>query len=444
MSVRTRTEKLPKRVAALLSEIPRSVPRSQVLSEAVGDLDPQYATEVLTAAWSLSLCAVDPQLAALRPSVKRLLAEISNVANGTSRSAGALADALQLAQDTHEDALDLVNGVVDERLSGRGIHFEVSGQRLQSTQFARDLHGSGYEEALRFLAGKAAGGPFALHKIVAVNEFAARIDEVPGSQKLWRSLFLRTVLLVTIARQYPRLARVPERACILPRGLWTQSFFDGFFKGSMVFDQDEIGELLCFNPNSGNSDADIVTRPVFDVGDGFVTSSALLLDSIAPLVLQWTYENGAWQQVISRPFEDSVVKLVGGKGFQVGPVSEAGFWSPQGPAGGLGKSLALNGSRCPGEMDVLASDGVALMLLECKSVYPFANPRNTAGRVSQHEDIDGWIRNAEDKVAWLEEASGMRVELAAIVVEGIRFLDTNQRGRRVVVTDIESLSSVLG
>ena len=84
------------------------------------------------------------------------------------------------------------------------------------------------------------------------------------------------------------------------------------------------------------------------------------------------------------------------------------------------------------------------MLLECKLVYPFANPRNTAGRVSQHEDIDGWIRNADDKVAWLEEASGMRVELAAIVVEGIRFLDTNQRGRRVVVTDIESLSSVLG
>ena len=440
MSVKKRTEKLSLRIASLMSEFSKSKAHTARVSDAASVLDSRYATEVLAAAWSYSL-SESSSTRSIRPALKLGLIEISRVPTGTSRSSKDLARLVRAAADEHERRLNALGEAFVHGSVGNAVEFVVAGEWLQSSPFANALFTS-YTDALTFLAAKAAGEPFALHPIVDVNEWAARIDRSPGSAELWRDLFLRAVLLVTVARQYPSSASDLYRACILPRNIYTQSFFEGFFTGSMIFSEGEIRNLLCYTSASGDNDVDLVSRPVFDVGDGYVTSSALLLDSIAPRILQWVFNNGGWQEVVTRPFESSVIELVRRAGFQAGPVLDSGSWHPGDGAGDIGRSLQAQGSKCPGEIDVLATDGHELMLLECKSLYPFANPRNAVGRVSDGA-INRWITNSERKVEWLESATGLRVRLAAIVVEGVRFIAPGTLGNRVAVLDKQSLAQIL-
>lgn len=230
-------------------------------------------------------------------------------------------------------------------------------------------------------------------------------------------------MLVSIGRRYPHL---DGRACILPVGFYSQSFFGGSVEGSLVFDESDVRDRVCFDPTRGTDDVELVCSPVARVDAGYITSSALLLDSLAPLILRWLHENGHWRVVVSDPFEDRVVDLFRQAGLASGTVSEAGWWrlSPNDQEqGDLQQRIRACGPT-PGEIDALVLVGHVLVVIECKSVYSLGRPRNVAGKLSD-EDIEGWRSTVRKKVSWLTEATGYEVQ-GTIVVEGVEIYDSSE------------------
>lgn len=438
MSLKSDTKELPRRVSVLVSNLGNlrdDVPDST--TDLASSIDRNFATEVLVAAWDQTLHGSPPSDHRFRPALKTALRSVHETGGGSGRSSKQLARLVAAAYRENGDKYEVLTGKWDFSDPERRVVFEATGATMQLAPVIRELWG--LESGLTYAAAKALGEVSVAPPHGRLQDFAGRLDRLPNSRELWREIYLRMGLNVNLLRHYPKSE---GRACILPYGMFHQGVFARSDAEVLAFTEEDIKEMVGFQGFSHEEDIDLVIRPVFDIGRGYVTSGQLLLDSLTPRISQWVFDSGAWQSVVTDAFESRVIDLARASGLLAGSVSVQGHWDTGVSAGSMADAIRAAGSSCPGEIDVLAFDGDGLVLLECKSLYPLAKVLNTAGRVSD-EDIEGWIGKVRKKVAWASNASGLPVAWAAVVVEGVEITDSLAGRGDVDVVDASTLSHLL-
>ncbi|GAA2095936.1 hypothetical protein GCM10009823_15820 [Brevibacterium salitolerans] len=448
MGWRERISRLPRRVEALHGEIAKLIDTDPLPAHEIApELDDTFAKEVLMAAWSSSMTDADEPEDRLRPAFKRALIAAQEHPSGRSRSIRKLAQLVVSCVAEQEEQAESITPLWASSTPDRFINLVITGQDLQSTPFAEELV-SHFDESTAFAARASISGVGSSHTSPLVTEFAARLRMRPDISEFWRGILLR-LLMAYRASEQSLSHRIATRdsghapiLCHLPDTLYIQSTFGDHLSDSLDIYADDLRSELCFAGTDRTDDVDLVTNPVLEVSDGFITSPYLILDSLSPFILKWLGEHGAWTEAITRPFEEKVISLLRETGLIAGTVHKSGFWETDTERTPLHEQLHESRSTCPGEMDAVAFDGSVMLLFECKSVYPFAKVRNLAGKVSD-EDVEGWFGNARRKAQWLAEATGLPVGFTAIVVEGVRYFDSDAADRCVPVIDFATLQELM-
>ncbi|RZU65349.1 hypothetical protein EV379_1680 [Microterricola gilva] len=195
----------------------------------------------------------------------------------------------------------------------------------------------------------------------------------------------------------------------------------------------------------------LTAYPLHPVSGGYVTSLALLYDSVAPWAQLWLHRMDLWKVAVSDPFEAEVISRFESCGFIAGSVSESGHWSlgaidlrpnSSGTVLEISQSLA-NAGRSPGEIDVLAwndAEGL-LMLCECKSINATHNLQTAATKLSA-TDAAGWRKKLIKKKEWIEAACGRPVDFTFIALEGISYYMSSE-DQDPMILDRERLQHLL-
>ena len=141
------------------------------------------------------------------------------------------------------------------------------------------------------------------------------------------------------------------------------------------------------------------------------------------------------EKAISGSFELKVINLLRRNNYIAGEVTQNGFWRNDQPGEDLsGKQK----SGLTGQIDVLARNGKGdLIVLECKSVKPFGNPRNVAGKI--RNDDSSWRRNLAKKIDWVENIFKQKISYSAIVQEGYIYKDPSEDSADIPVINFNDL-----
>lgn len=197
----------------------------------------------------------------------------------------------------------------------------------------------------------------------------------------------------------------------------------------------------------------IIERPVFALEpDLMATSVEMLLDSAAWLTEAALYhfadareswiDDATFNRAISQPFESSVRTRLATAGWKVGRVTERGTicWD-------AGATMVL-GRGCPGEIDVLATNGESTWVIECKCLQmPFLSPgrvRDSVARLGPN-DAESYHSKAMSKARWLSEfgaIEGLGPDVGVAIVLD-RPLPGMLDGGPVPVVAVESLVEFL-
>lgn len=171
----------------------------------------------------------------------------------------------------------------------------------------------------------------------------------------------------------------------------------------------------------------LVERPVLRIDNKtFATTVLTILDSINCFVENSVFDCAdyggapvhplAFQMHISQPFEQKVVDLCQEAGWKASVVKQNGYW-----AAGNCQLVHPNGTRVPGEIDVLAlhPSGLFALVIECKVLaQPFSRSKltNVIGKLGA-ADQEGFHTNLEKKVNWLAEVPALHgAEVAGLLL----------------------------
>lgn len=412
-------------------------PRTAV-HEIAASLDESFAKEILLCAWSISLHHEGiPRK--VRPGLKNALIAVESQAKGSSRSVGRVAELVTACLLEQFSLFEHVEPMWTSTTPGREVALSVSGSTLQTTPFAQQLVSENILDSLRFSAQQVAGISTAIHPSKVVTGFSQRIASHRHAATFWKGIYVRLAVAMLALE-----AREPEGhdLCFIPNSAYIQNHSHHGPNAFIGLNAADLTDTLCFTESVGHGDIDLITHPMLKVTGGFMTSSRLVLDSIAPFSLKWLHEHDAWTQVISQPFEERVTQRLREIDLLAGAVQKTGYWDAQRGDDYIQSCFDRHKDSCPGEIDIVASDGRQLILVECKSLYPFSNFRNLTGRVSD-EDISGWISNALRKKRWLEESTGLPVGFTTIVVEGMQYFDSEAGEQPVPVLDYDTFETLI-
>jgi hypothetical protein len=250
-------------------------------------------------------------------------------------------------------------------------------------------------------------------------------------QRLWRGLYLRYAVMRSVIRFNGNIDA--GTIATLPRRFFSQTMFvGGESPASVIFTSDDIRDLLVASRLSGKpgqDDRELTAYPLHPAGIGYVTSQALIVDSIAPWLQQTILELDLWSPVVSEPFEQAMLNVLRRHGFVAGGVDEGGHWDlPEALAHyppevqTIAESLARHGGS-PGEIDALGwhEEFGQLVLLECKSINSIGNLQSVASTLSA-ADAQGWRSKLGKKAEWIASACGVDPVLSCVVLEGIEFM----------------------
>jgi hypothetical protein len=413
-----------------------AVESSDVAAEAEG-LDADWAVPILVQLWTLTLGHSDHPLAGFRSPTKRAIIELrSRGKNGNSKSHAHLMRLLAACQDAINEHFASIES---EFLDGAGaedvILLRGSGPELQ---LAADASAMDAQESLSRLARVLDGADPSVE--FATLPHLKYVPTDPRYNSLWRGLFLRYAVLFSIARF--NIDFQTNEVALLPRNFYSQSTF-GSEHGmtSVIFTSSDIRELLVASDlggKLGQNDMEITAYPLHPTADGYATSVALVLDSIAPWLQSTIKRLNLWTPVVSNPFEWEMLRLLRDNGVVAGSVSESGRWEV--PIAQRSRTVQLiaedlaGRGGSPGEIDGLGwhEQTQQLVLIECKSLNSIGNLQTVATTLSE-SDAAGWRRTLKKKVAWIQDACGRVPDLACVVLEGVEFFSTVESDELPVV-----------
>jgi hypothetical protein len=409
------------------------------------NIDATWAIPILIALWTSSL-TID-ELILIRPSIKLGIAYLVRFGNGNSRSQAGLSDLIwKCFSDLEAEGDELANAwlAANPASKGNNKRFEITGAGFQTTADARGIVDLGIDGAI-----------YSLHMVLSgqlppesVARFAPHLARVPiehVGRRIWLGVYLRIRLIFTIGQ----LHDVGSTLTLLPSCFWGQSYLQiGDSSHTIAFKMEDIAELVEYSVRGYGLSAvseELVAFPLVRSGEFYATSVPLLLDSIAPYMLAEIHKRGLWETSISSLFEESVISLLHSHGFVAGSVSENGNWNIASSevrvvaiADKLRNSQKDYGYGNPGQIDVLAYRENAVFLIECKSIFGLRNARNLVSEFSA-TDAAGWHQKLTMKRRWLEHVLGRKVDLALILMEGAKALDSDTRGKEVILANLELL-----
>lgn len=190
---------------------------------------------------------------------------------------------------------------------------------------------------------------------------------------------------------------------------------------------------LCLNSCSEDS---YNLFPLYILGE-YVWFSPRILEASISLWLSQEIDRNSdiREKAISGSFELKVINLLRRNNYIAGEVTQNGFWRNDQPGEDLsGKQK----SGLTGQIDILARNGKGdLIVLECKSVKPFGNPRNVAGKI--RNDDSSWRRNLAKKIDWVENIFKQKISYSAIVQEGYIYKDPSEDSADIPVINFNDL-----
>jgi hypothetical protein len=439
---------------------------SGVPSAPLPALDPGWALPALVSAWSLTMGQDD---APWRPAIKAAVIALKNSTTaGTSRSRRVLGDVVRahgrgVSDELRSYGANWVSS--DDNDASPSGTLKAVGRSIQTAQDASGLIRMGLTNAVAHLR------PFA-HGEGDPSSFASTAPHLAqiatGARTVWVGLYLRFAALYSILTHNTELG-VEERPhtalAVLPRDFRTSMrvLLDGEDAYAGITDDDVTTLLAGESSWSYEDEAMLSAFPLISVGDdSWVTSIALLLDSIAPFLLLAIKDTNQWEAAMAAPFERSVISFLNDLGFVAGEVSKSGFWDAHLPQSrhqtGTGPTQPFveqvrkelqrrntgrptNGSLA-GQVDVLATDGRDWFVFECKSIMATASPRNVTERVSLL-DSEEWRSKLRAKVVWIESQLRLRVALSAVVIEGIEYVAESEFDANPPVVTFDVLREAL-
>ena len=375
-------------------------------------LDHDWATLVLLSLWDSLRGEDQPD----RPAVKRALGVLldGGVGQGSSRAIDRLASLIHLCQRDYESELEELAASWDAH-SQQGLIFGIFGADLPTTKDSKALV-AGLAESVTGVARVLLehGRPsdfFPESKFPHLSRLPGA-DELPG---LWRGLYVRLGIMQRLALPWDGTQIMP-----VSKGFATQL-------------GDELGHFISFTPDDVDTHIashrrDIAASPFVKSRCHYWTSAFLLMDSLAPWLLEQVQGTSFREHVISQAFEDKVVTLLRDYGFTAGSVNDKGTWITQDGPMSLGVTQLP-----PGQIDVLATGSRGILMAECKSIYSLGIPQNIVKKLSP-EDVSGWRTKLAEKREWAERALNDEVQLAVVVVEGVsEYLSMSELGEDVPI-----------
>ena len=322
-------------------------------------IDSEWASLVLLSLWDGLRSTNDYN----RPHVKAALKELlQSPIPGNSRSLEDLALLIDLCDVEKRQVLKNIAEMWD--VTGeQHARFMISGDSLPTTTDARSL-ARNFKNSIHSISG-ILSGQSSPHDLFPSQNFPhlSMLPNTGHGREVWKEIQIRLALVLRFyeASMDDQLGAVPKSSKIQLHSSVDQARF---------IDSDTIESTVI------NINEEITNYPVVEQHGAYWSSPWLLLDSLAPWLLQKFQQSDFRQKIVSQVFEDKVVDLFRECGFEAGPVSEKGVWKTQFGAKPLGDAEEM-----PGEIDVLALRWDAFFLIECKPIYSMGEPRNIAEKI---------------------------------------------------------------
>lgn len=392
------------------------------LADLAGTLDREWASLVLLSLWDTRRDPGDP----VRPHVKRALDLLASTdGEGRSRAASDLAKLISSCWLNHEQQSQNLAPIWASDAPGREVHIRITGSSLPTATDAQQLV-RGLLQSIgsvaEIIAHKTDPG-----ELFPASEFP-HLSRIPISGEgwpIWLGLHLRLSLILRLAQNASEPHLEP-----IPRGFSVQLYSETGQSITMG-PQDILTQLL-------SGVGDITARPIIEYEGRHWTSTYLLMDSIAPWLLEAIEHSTLREEVISQSFEDKVIHLLRESGFKAGSVNLKGTWETQDGQEHLGSAPPI-----PGQIDVLAVRRDGLFVLECKSIYAMGNIRNISEKLGAptHE----WRGRLRKKRDWVAGKLGREVDLTMVVTEGIEeYAAESEAETDVALVTYEILRELLG
>lgn len=389
--------------------------------ELVETIDSEWSAPVLLAAWD-SLRSESREESAVRPHIKNALELLLHSSStGPKRSLSELASLVSacwlLQEETTRSAAP--------HWSYGEVLVEISGQNLTTAKDAEGIVKNGLLETIQSIAS------ILTYKtnpssVLPRNLFPhlALMPATGEARQIWRSLYLRLSLII-------HTSNGTVEPGIQPISDYFTSQIYSPTDVSDIFNIKDAETLLL--PPGG----DMAAYPVVQGAGTLWTSSYLLLDSIAPWLLQAIEKSKRLRKrVISQAFEDLVVEILRTSGFEAGPVTDKGVW-----CFGSAKKRIGDPEDLAGEIDVLAIRDSDVFLLECKSIYSMGRFNNIAEKLapSTYE----WRSLLNRKRSWIEKTLNRKVDLSLIVVEGLIYYSSQEAEADPPLVPIEAFKDLI-
>lgn len=253
------------------------------------------------------------------------------------------------------------------------------------------------------------------------------IPTTGAGKDIWLGLHKRLSLLLTILKKSGNNLTFDKNNSLLNTSIYSYST-----NQIVRYTPDSYRELFLKPCNEDSFNL----FPLYNLGEYVWFSPRILVASILLWLSQEIErDSNMWRKAVSDSFELKVINLLRRNNYIAGEVTKNGFWRNGQPGKDL---LGEQKSSLTGQIDVLARNEKGdIIVLECKSVKPFGNPRNVAGKI--RNDDDSWRRNLAKKVEWVEKAFKQKVSYSAIVQEGYIYKDPSENNVDIPVINFSDL-----
>lgn len=429
-----------------LEQLPAAPPMS--LQAAAGAIDRTWAVPALISAWNATL--VGRELPTERSAIKRALVSVlrNSELNGT-RSVRDLVQLLAAARQEDEVEMRSISsawsGALEvQRDDEQFLYLGAIGSEMQTAADAYGLAALGIFSAASLLA-EILDGSASPNELADIAPVLSRVPVTESTRDMWFGVYMRFAVLASIRRF--ALGQEAGDVSVLPREFYNQASFlsEGSLLRTVSATAEDIRRVLSppfTQVATSAAESVITTYPLHESGPYYVTSVALVLDSIAPWILRQVFDLGLWEPAISRPFEEKIIAMLERHGFAAGAVRTSGYWETpthSAATASLRHTLGRAETRLPGQIDVLAYRDDALFLIEAKSLAAFG--RNISDGLSP-ADARAWRAGLQAKADWLLHL-GLRPDLTLIVIEGVAYLSSTEIDEAISLVPFEFLDAVL-
>ena len=253
------------------------------------------------------------------------------------------------------------------------------------------------------------------------------IPTTGAGKDIWLGLHKRLSLLLTILKERGNNLTFRKNNILLNTSIYSYST-----NQTVRYAPDSYRELF-LNPCNEDS---FNLFPLYNLGEYVWVSPRILVASILLWLSQEIErDSNMRRKAVSDSYELKVINLLRRNNYIAGEVTKNGFWRNGQP----GKDLSgEQKSSLTGQIDVLARNEKGdIIVLECKSVDPFGNPKNVAGKI--RNDDTSWRGNLAKKVEWVEKAFKQKVSYSAIVQEGYIYKDPSENNVDIPIINFNDL-----